>query len=161
MSTRFIYFLGFVIAGLILGISIYLQCFAGFIPCPLCTLQRFAFAAFGIFCLFGLLLSSKLLARMLINTLMLISAIFGLFFSGRQIWLQHFPPAHNSECGVSLEYMLQALPLQEVIQKVFVGSAECTERGWSFLFLNMAEWSLLWFILFFVMSVYLLLKRTF
>lgn len=158
MSTRFIYFLGFLTIVGILGVGFYLQAIDGFSPCPLCILQRFAFGALGIIFLLGLMLAKRRWARVLINLLALIFATVGLLLAGRQVWLQQFHSADGTECGVSLEYMLQVFPLHEVMQKVFAGSAECTQRGWEWMSLNMAEWAMVCFVGFSILSVYLILR---
>src|SRR5204863_960626 len=127
-------------------------------PCPLCSLQRLAFCFLSVTFLFGLLLCCYKTARFIINCLATLFAISGIFLASRQIWLQLHPLSGNSECGVSLQYMMQVLPMNEVVQKVFEGSAECTQRGWEFLSLTMAQWSLIWFIAFLLVSLYLFSK---
>lgn len=159
MSRRFIYSAGFIIILILLGISIALQIFDGILPCPLCTLQRISFGLVGIFFFIGIFVSRSRVFSQLINFLSLIACGLGGFFAGRQLWLQYFPTGDSSECGVSLQYMMQALPLSEVAQKIFSGSAECSQRGFEFLWLNMAEWALVWFVLFFFTSFYLLVKK--
>lgn len=159
MSKRFIYTAGFIVILLLLGTSIGLQIFDGIMPCPLCTLQRISFGLIGIFFFIGIFVYRSRIATQLINFLSLIASCLGGFFAGRQVWLQYFPTGDSSECGVSLQYMMQALPLSEVAQKIFSGSAECSQRGFEFLWLNMAEWALVWFVLFFFTSFYLLVKK--
>ncbi|MBV9575891.1 MAG: disulfide bond formation protein B [Gammaproteobacteria bacterium] len=161
MPARFTYLLGLVIVSLLLLSSLYLQFFDGFTPCPLCILQRIAFCFLGILFLGGIFLHSHFWGRLSINMLTIFTSLAGIIFSGRQIWLQHFPPQDPSECGVSLQYMMQVLPMNQVITKIFAGSAECTQRGWEFLSLSMAEWTLVWFILFFLFSCILLFKECF
>lgn len=154
MSMRLIYVLLFIIICALLLTSVYLQFFDHFIPCPLCVLQRLTFAVLGLLFFIGIFLHTKLFGRFVLNVLALVTSSLGIFLAGRQVWLQHFPLSSNVECGVSLQYMMQVLPLNQVLQKVLEGSAECTERGLEFLYLNMAEWSLLWFILFFLLTLY-------
>ena len=154
MSLRLSYFIGFIFTCALLAYGFYLQMFEGFIPCPLCTLQRICFALVGIFMLFCGVFYRQRIIFYFMNTLAGVSSILGLFFSGRQIWLQHFPTTSNGECGVSLQYMLQALPINEVAFKVFSGSAECSKRGWVFLTFTMAEWSLICFLIFAVFIAY-------
>lgn len=159
MSIRTTYLLGALFVILLLGTSIALQMFGGIMPCPLCTLQRLSFGLFGILCLIGLLINRSYLGTQAINFLCVLTSGLGIFFAGRQVWLQYFPSADSSECGVSLQYMMQVLPLSEVAQKILSGSAECTQRGFTFLGINMAEWALLWFVVFFVISLRLLIKK--
>ncbi len=158
MSTRLTYFLALTLICVLLLISLYLQFFRGFVPCPLCSLQRLCFAAIGLICLGGIFLGGRPLGRFIFPLLTTTLSLLGIVLAGRQVWLQHIAPVDSSECGVSLQYMLQILPLNEVIQKIFAGSAECSQRGWEFLMLDMAEWSLVWFILFLCVGLFLLRK---
>ena len=155
---RLSYLLGFVAAGILLATSIYLQFYDGFVPCPLCELQRVAFALLGILFFIGLFLYTNSWGRRLTNIFIFITTLAGAFFAGRQIWLQHFPSA-NTECGVSLSYMMKVLSFNELLQKIFEGTAECSQSGWTFMSLNMAEWSLICFSLFLCLICYLCLQK--
>lgn len=158
MSTKHIYLLGALATISLLLISIYLQMFEGFIPCPLCTLQRFTFGLLALIFILGIFIHKRL-SHLILSFFTTIASILGILLAGRQVWLQHFPP-QNSECGVSLEYMIKVLPTHQVLQKVFEGSAECTQSGgWHFLTLDMADWSLVWFILFLFLSLYIFIKE--
>lgn len=159
MSIRSTYLSGLIITIFILVVSAYLQFVDGILPCPLCTLQRITFGLVGIICLIGIFLHGKFWGRIFINCLLIVASLLGIFLAGRQIWLQRFPTSISNECGVSIQYMMQVLPLNEVIQKIFEGSAECTRQDWEFLHFNMAEWALIWFVLFLLMTVFLFLKE--
>src|SRR3990167_9701150 len=150
LSTRSIYLSGLGVIILLLATSMWVEYIDEFIPCPLCTLQRLTFILLGILFFIGALLHQDKLSRITINYLSGCTALLGIFLAGRQVWLQNFSTGDNAECGVSIQYMLQVLSFKEVAQKIFAGSTECTQRGWEFLSLNMAEWSLVWFILMFI-----------
>ena|SRR3990167_4219923 len=158
MTARLTYSLGLIIVVLLLLASLYLQIFDGIMPCPLCALQRVMFAFLGVFFLFGILLHKKYWGRIIIHCFSILASLLGLFLAGRQIWLQHFKTSLG-ECGVSIQYMMQILPLHQVLQKIVEGSAECTKQDWTFLSINMAEWAFIWFIVFLCMSLYLFIKE--
>lgn len=156
MTQRQAYSVCFIIVLIILGTGIYLEYFDGVMPCPLCTLQRICFAALGLIFLLGIFLYQNRIIRAVINLSSMLFAGLGVFLAGRQIWIQYYPNPENSECGVSLNYMLSVLPITDVAQKIFSGSAECTQRGWEFLTLNIPEWSLIFFALFLLISTFYL-----
>lgn len=158
MSFKKIYVNSFLVVCALLATSYYFQYFDGMQPCPLCTLQRFSFTLLGGVLFLGIFLHNRYYLRLIINDLAVLASGIGAFFAGRQVWIQNFQPAGSNECGVSLEYMLKVLHWQEVMQKVFAGSAECAAKGWTFLSLTMAEWTFAWFTGFFLLSVYLLIK---
>ncbi|OGT45913.1 MAG: hypothetical protein A3E83_02400 [Gammaproteobacteria bacterium RIFCSPHIGHO2_12_FULL_41_20] len=157
-AMRRYYFFALLITCILLGFSFYLQ-LQGVIPCTLCLLQRFALALLGIIFLIGTLCKFQRVSHhvVLASSTLLVTTI-GLLLSGRQTWLQHFPPQQSSECAASLQYMLQVLPLHEVALKVLQGSVECTETIWSFLGLSLAEWSLLCFLGFLLFGLYQLYR---
>lgn len=159
ISLRLTYLAGFLAIAALLASSIYLQIYQNIMPCPLCTLQRISFFCLGLLFLSGIFLHAIRAGRLLVNSLASITALLGVLLAGRQVWLQHFPPANSGECGVSLQYMLQILPINEVMQKIFSGTAECTQRGFEFLHFNIAEWALIWFIGFLCMTLYLLMQE--
>lgn len=154
MSARNTYLISFLVISVLLLTSLYLQYFDNVIPCPLCILQRFTFVLLGFWLLLGLMVHAKRWGRWLVNSLVILTSAFGMFLAGRQLWLQYFATNKSDECGVSISYMMQVLPLHEVAQKIFAGSAECSQVGWSFLSLNMAAWAFIWFALFLGAAVY-------
>ena len=65
----------------------------------------------------------------------------------RQTWLQHNPP-NVLDCGPDLAYMLDSFPLSQALPKIFKGEGDCAKVSWTFLGLSIAEWALVWFVLF-------------
>ncbi len=134
-----------VCAGL-LGYGYYLQFVEGLDPCPLCVFQRIAYMAVLIVALIGLLHGPGRNGSMIYSGLVSLFALMGAGIAGRQVWLQHLPPDQVPECGPGLDFMLEVFPLTEAVSMVFRGSGECAEVDWTFLYLSIAEWSLIWFI---------------
>lgn len=158
MSIRSLFLSTFIAITGLLGFGLYLQYYQGFEPCPLCNLQRVCFIFIGASALFGFLLHrSRIMAR-LFSLLTGFFALLGSGFALRQTWIQLFPSADVTECGVSVQYMMQVLPWHQVVKKILTGSAECSQRTWEFLTLSMAEWSLLCFAGFIVISGMLIRK---
>ncbi len=148
-SERLMYLIGLVIIALLLSATFYLEKYDGFVPCPLCILQRITFGILGILFFLGMLLTNVKFGRVFISALAGLISLFGIYFSGRQVWLQHLPVNPNADCGVSLQYLIKALPFDQAVAKIMQGTAECSQKGWEFLHLSLADWSLLCFILFF------------
>jgi disulfide bond formation protein DsbB len=158
MSLRLIYGLGFAIVSLLLLISVYLQIFDNILPCPLCTLQRLSFALLGLLFLLGFFLPKKNGYQRPLQLSLLGTVLSGLFFSGRNIWLQHFS-LPNQECTPGIQYLFSTFPFKDALQKILAGSADCSLRGFELLSLDMAEWAFIWFSLFLCMVIYLLFTR--
>lgn len=159
MSHRLSYFIILFLTLGLIAFSFYLQYFQNVQPCPLCELQRMAFFLLGGLALIGVGIATFRPLRLMVNPLLFLCSLLGILLAARQLYLQHFPPASSGECGVSLQYMLHVLPLQEVLQKVLSGTADCATRDYLFLSLDLTEWTLIWFIFFAIFTFILCWKE--
>ena len=75
-----------------------------------------------------------------------------------QVWLQSAPKDQVPSCGMGLSYMMENLPFTDVLTKVVEGSGECAEKGWEFLHLSIAGWTLVFFIAM-IASTFALIRR--
>ncbi len=154
LTPRLAYFWAFITTLLLFSFALYLQFVDGIAPCPLCILQRLDLGIIALLFFFGAILPLKKWGNVLFGGLSFLLSIGGILLAGRQIWIQHLPPNQTADCGVSLQYMLQVLPLDEVLKKIFAGSAECSLVDWSFFNFSMAQWSLLWFVIFAIFALW-------
>ena len=153
MNTRLFYFSIFIICTGLLGFGLYLEHSVGLEPCPLCVFQRIAYISMAIIALLAAIHGPGLMFAKVYSGLIAIAALIGGAIAGRQVWLQHLPPDKVPECGPGLEYMLDTFPLGEALKMILSGSGECAEVDWTFLGFSIAEWSLLWFVLFVIVSL--------
>lgn len=153
LTPRLGYLAGLLICGALFAFALYLQYYEYQNPCPLCILQRIAFIAMMVVFLAGVIHGPRRTGAIVYSTLLVIIAAIGAGIATRHVWLQHLPKDQVPECGPGLEYMLNKFPLTQALEKVFRGSGECAEVGWTFLTLSIAEWSLAWFILLGVLAV--------
>lgn len=150
------YYLGqfLIIAGL-LAFAYYLELSQGQLPCALCEVQRLIFALLGGLFLISALLPLKKWIQVSANFFISLAALLGILFAGRQVWLQYAPSQIPSgTCDASLYYMLQIMPLSDVLTSVFLGGPECAKISWQFLYISIAGWSLLWFVVFFLLALW-------
>ncbi|HEX8013558.1 MAG TPA: disulfide bond formation protein B [Casimicrobiaceae bacterium] len=146
------YILGFLICAGLLGFAYYLQYAQDLEPCPLCILQRVAVAGMGLVFLVAALHNPGRVGATLYAVLQLLIGGAGATLAARQVWLQSLPKDEVPACGMSLNYMLDTLPLADTLKKVFEGSGECAEKAWVFLHLSIAGWTLVFFIALIVAS---------
>lgn len=156
---RVLFALAFTGCGLLLGVAFYLQYGLGLQPCPLCYVQRAIVIAFALVCLVATVHNPKATARKLYALLMTLIAGSGIAAAGRQIWLQQLPKDQLPACLPSLEFMLEAFPLQEVISKMLYGSSDCAEVSWTLFGFSIAELSIIGFVCMLLWSLMLLLRR--
>jgi disulfide bond formation protein DsbB len=153
LTPRLGYLAGLLICAALFAFALYLQYYEYQNPCPLCILQRIAYIAMMVVFLVGAIHGPRRTGAAFYSTLLVIIAAIGAGIATRHVWLQHLPKDRVPDCGPGLEYMLNRFPLMQALEKVFRGSGECAEVGWTFLTLSIAEWSLAWFVLLGVLAV--------
>ena len=109
-------------------------------PCPLCIFQRVAVISLGVMFLLAALHNPAQKGARVYAGLLLLTATVGVLISSRHIWIQMQPAGSVEACGANLSYLLDILPVTEVIRKVLLGSGECSAIDWRFLGLSMPWW---------------------
>ena len=142
------YLLGFLVCAGLMAWALWLQYGEGLEPCPLCALQRFAVIGIGIVFLVAGLHNPGRIGAMIYALLTLVIGGFGAITAARHVWIQSLPKGEVPACGMGLNYMLDTMPLTDVLNKVFSGSGECAEVGWKFLELAIPAWTLVFFVAF-------------
>ena len=132
---------------LLLGYGYWLQFVEHLEPCPLCIFQRIAFMALASTGLIAVLHNPSSLGRRLYAVLGVCFSLGGSLVAARHVWLQSLPPDRVPECGPGLDYLIEVFSFTEMLGKVFTGSGECATIDWSFLYLSMPAWALIWFVL--------------
>lgn len=150
-SYRVSFLAGFVLCAGLIGFALYAQFVLLMDPCPLCILQRVAFAALGVVFLLGGLHAPRGNGRSFYTVLAVVVALIGAAIAARHLWIQSLPADQvPPSCGAPLGYMLEVRAgnggLIGVLVKVLSGSGECAKVQ-PILGLPMPAWSLLWFVL--------------
>lgn len=161
-SYRTLYFLGAIACFGAIGYALYVQYHMLMQPCPLCILQRVAFAAAGVFFLIGALHAPKSRAwRRLHAALVSLCALGGLLIAGRHVAIQLSPSDATAFCsGMDLNYMLDAMPLRDVLTTVLKGSGECAKIDWTFLGFSMPMWTLVLYVGVIALAVYPAIRKS-
>lgn len=159
ISSRQLNLLIFVACSGLLGFGLYLEHSLEQEPCPLCIVQRVEFILVALIALVAGIHNPQAGGRRVYAGFGLLFALAGVATAGRQVWLQTVPPDQLEACLPSLEYMIEALPFQQIISMVLKGTADCAEVGWTFLGLSIPEWSLLAFLALVAVSLLQLLRR--
>ena len=147
MTRRNLLLTGFLFSVLLIIYALYAQYVLGLEPCPLCILQRVAVIALGLsFLLLALRPPQRKRSKFLASLLLVMISSAGVWVAARHIWIQNLPPDKVPGCGPGLDFMIANFPLSEVLEMVFSGSGECAETSWSFAFLSMPAWALIWLI---------------
>lgn len=135
--------LGFLVCVALMGYALYAQHVLGLEPCPLCIFQRVAVIAAGVLFLLAALHNPGPTGARGYGVLLLIAAVAGILISARHIWIQAQPPGTVAACGAGLGYLMEIMPITDVIAKVLTGSGECGAVDWRLLGLSMPWWVLI------------------
>jgi len=152
-ARRAAYAVGFLVCAGLIAWALYLQYVMELEPCPLCVFQRVAVIATGVVFLVAALHGPGRGGATFYAVLTFVTAGIGAGLAAWQVWIQAQPKGSVAACGMGLDYMLDTLPLTDVIARVLKGSGECAEQGWVFLGLAIPSWTLVFFIAMIVAAV--------
>jgi protein dithiol:quinone oxidoreductase len=143
---RLSYLVGFLVCAGLMGWALWLQYGLGLDPCPLCVFQRVCVIATGVVFLFATIHNPGRTGAAIYAGLTVIAAGTGAALAAWHVWIQAQPKGAVASCGMGLNYMLETLPLTDVIGRVLKGSGECAEQGWLFMGLAIPSWTFVFFI---------------
>lgn len=130
---------------ILLAVALYLQHVMNMLPCPLCVLQRYAFAAVAIICLIAA--GRRSLGAQRTGTgLAAVAALTGLGVAGYHLWIKANP---TISCGIDpLETSLNTIPTARLLPFLFQADGLCTTEYEPILGLSIPQWSFIWFAIF-------------
>lgn len=132
--------LGFLACAGLMGYALYVQYVLGLQPCPLCIFQRIATIVTGILFLIAAIHNPRGNGARVYGAVIALAALAGMLISARHVWIQAQPPGTVAACGADLDYLLEIMPVTDVISKVLTGSGECGTVDWTLLGLSMPWW---------------------
>ena len=148
---------GLAALGLVAG-GVFLQQTMNLAACPLCILQRMLYLLLALEAIAAWLLAGAMVPRRLAALVMGATAVTGVWIAAYQTWLQRF--AKGVSCTADQPWWEQLVnwagsqwPL------MFEASGICSEAGWKFLGLSIAEWSLFAFTSMTIAMLVALLRR--
>jgi protein dithiol:quinone oxidoreductase len=141
-SIRTLFALGFAACAGGMAFALYLEHFQALEPCPMCVFQRVAMVATGLVFLAGALHGPRAAGRWVYAGLAAMTAAAGAAIAGRHVWLQGLPPDQVPACGPTLDYLLDMLPITEVIRTILSGDGNCAKIDAAWLGLSLPAWTL-------------------
>jgi len=158
ISSRNAFVLGFLLCAAAIGIALYFQHVVGLEPCPLCIFQRISVMLLGIIFLLAALHNPGATGTRIYGFFVTLSSLLGIGIAARHLWLQ-YGPHEELGCGPGLDYMMEVMPLDEVVSSVFKGTGDCGEILWSLFGISIPGWTLLFFLLVLVFGLKTLFGR--
>jgi len=159
LSNRWLYLCGALFASGLMGFGFFLQYVKHQDPCPLCMVQRVIFIAILVVFALAVLHGPKRIGERIYAALIMLLSLSGAGVAARHIWLQNLPKDQVPACGPGLDYMLEVMPMAEVLKQLMHGSGECAAKGWAFLTLGIPEWSLLCYLALGAWAVLIALRK--
>ena len=153
-SYRTLAFIGLVICiTAMLFAVLYLENTLYLDPCPLCILDRVVIIALGVIFFIAWLHGPRTIFTKVYGLLGIVLSSIGIALASRHIWLQNLPKDQVPECGPDLYYMLETLPIFDVLKKTLTGSGSCADISWTFANLTIPEQTLILFVILLILSV--------
>lgn len=159
LSVRNWALMGLAFCVLMMAVALGLEHLADLEPCSLCIFQRVAVIAAGVVFAIAAIHNPKGRGGAVGYGLFgLLAAFSGIGLAWRHLWLQSLPADEVPSCGPGLEYMMDVLPLQQVISQVLTASGECADISLRVLGLSLPAWTLIGFVLLALIPVGMLLS---
>jgi len=138
-----------------LAVGLYLQLQLEMLPCPLCILQRYAFAAVAIIALLSLVMPSRLV--WLGAVLTSLAALAGAGVAIRHLWVKAHP---GISCGIDpLETSLNEIVTARWFPALFQADGLCTTEYEPILGMSIPSWALIWFVVFALLAALIVLTH--
>ncbi|MCG8673380.1 MAG: disulfide bond formation protein B [Pseudomonadales bacterium] len=154
-NSRFINGLGVLLAVTsYLFAYLFLEIYLELEPCPLCMIDRVFVVAAGGFFLLALIHNPGIIGQRIYGGLASLMALAGILVCWRHIYLQNLPEALIPNCAPGLDYMMEVLPVFEMLTIIFNTSGECADTQWEFLGFTIPEQTLVVFNGFFALGLY-------
>src|SRR5215470_5218577 len=142
MLNRLIYLFVLLASALLFGLGAYFQYGLHLQPCGPQVLVRYALVFAGFFALLALITGTGKIVRIVMSAGIALTSLGGAAVAAHQPWPHHVPLgfAHPDS-------LARALPLGDVLPKLFMGSGEC-DKHWSIVGMSGSEWALIAFVAF-------------
>lgn len=144
-NFRALSLLGFLGCAFAMAFALYLEHFRGLEPCSMCVFQRVAMIAAGLFFLLGAVHGPRAWGRWVPAGGAAIAAGVGAGIAARHVWLQSLPPDQVPACAPSLDYLMDMLPLAEVVTMILKGEGNCARIDAAWLGISLPGWTLVAF----------------
>lgn len=129
-----------------LSIGYFLEYVQHLVPCLLCVAQRGVLAIIaGIAGLLWIYPFQKK-TYWAGNILILLSTVIGVYFAGKQLYLESLPVELRPACTIPFETLIASHEWSQAFMQLLQGTSDCGARQWALLGLSLPFWSGLIFV---------------
>lgn len=129
-------------------------------PCYLCMVQRGVIVVIGMICGLAVVHNPRQFGQRIYASLSIAMVIIGIYFSGKQLWLQSLPESQVPSCGIPVKYLFDNLSITEAIAMLLSGDGNCAEVKWQLMGLSMPGWVMVCFVSFGVIGTIQFLRKS-
>ena len=109
-------------------------------PCYLCMMQRGVIVAIGAICALAAVHNPQQFGQRVYSSLSITMVLIGVYFSGKQLWLQSLPDSQVPSCGIPVSNLFENFSTIEAITTLIRGDGNCAEVRWQLMGLSMPGW---------------------
>lgn len=157
--SRLIFLFVSAVCATLMAFSFYLQFTLDLEPCPLCMSQRIVITGLGIVALVAALHNPVNSGYRRYGVFLALFSLTGALLAVRQIWIQNLPPEKVPACMPGIEYLVDILPVTDLLRIMLTGTGDCAEVQWMFLGLTIPGWTLIIFVGFIVIGLFEYLRK--
>ena len=129
-------------------------------PCYLCMIQRGIIIVIGMICVLAAMHNPKQFGQRVYASLSIAMVITGIYFSGKQIWLQSLPDSQVPSCGFPVRHLFDNFSIIEAITMLLQGDGSCADVRWQLMGLSMPGWVMVCFVGFGTIGVIQFLRKS-
>ena len=116
------------------------------VPCPLCITQRIVVVIIGLIGLTSALHNPGRKGKQGYSTALIVIGICGAALAIRQLYIQNLPPESAPACLPGLDYLVEVMPIMDLITVMLSGTGDCVEVQWTLFGISIPGWTLICFI---------------
>lgn len=128
-------------------------------PCYLCMIQRGIIIVIGLICVLAAVHNPRQFGQRVYASLSIAMVITGIYFSGKQLWLQSLPESQVPSCGIPVEQLFDNFSITEAVTMLLIGDGNCAEVQWQLMGLSMPGWVMVCFVGFGVIGAVQFLRK--
>ena len=129
-------------------------------PCYLCMIQRGVIILIGMTCVFAAVHNPGKFGQRVYASLSVVQVIIGIYFSGKQLWLQSLPESQVPSCGIPVRHLFDNFTITEIVTMLLAGDGNCAEVHWQLMGLSMPGWVMVCFVGFGVIGAIQFLRKS-
>ena len=128
-------------------------------PCYLCVIQRGVIIVIGMICVLAVLHNPDKFGQRVYAFSSIVMVIVGIYFSGKQLWLQSLPESQVPSCGIPVEQLFDNFSMTEAFTMLLIGDGNCAEVQWQLMGFSMPAWVMVCFVGFGVIGAVQFLRK--